>query len=535
MIGSRCVLLLEPLRPLFLGVIVFFLFACVPATAQIPPQQDPLAQMQARAAGAQTCAVDRLSCEENAAKVIAAVMGPSPLAESLRKLTDEIGGRVPGTEANRRGVAWAVDAFRQAGADKVWTEKFTMPASWSEGATRLEVKSAAPFAARAVSITWAPATPVGGMEAPVVDIGDGSEAAFARAGRHTRGALLLVHSGVLRTWADLFTEYANAPPIIERALKAGAAAILWTSTREQGLLYRHQNSFDGTIDRIPQALVAREDALKIARAIASQSAAGQPLRATLELPNRIGGPFEVENVFAEIRGSDKAAEIVMLGAHLDSWELGTGALDNGCNSALVVEAARAIRASGVKTRRTLRFALWNGEEQGLLGSWAYARAHRAELDHHVAYVNFDGGIGRVTGYSLGGRPEIEDAVREVLRPIEVWGMNRHTLDVSGGTDHIDFLLEGVPTLSANQNEGNYIVNYHASSDTFDKVDIRELKLHTAYAAVTLVGIANRDLPLGKRQSRAEVEALLRDTGFEKMMRDFGMWTQWSRGERGRLP
>jgi hypothetical protein len=466
-----------------------------------------------------------------AARLIAAVLGPSPLEENLRKLTDEVGGRVPGTEANRRGVAWAIEAFRQAGVDEVHTEKFTIPSSWSEGATRLEVLSPVPFQPRAVSIAWSPATPAGGVEAPVLDLHNGTEADFARAGAQARGALLLVHNPVLRTWADLFNEYAHAPPVIDRALKTGAAGILWMASREQGVLYRHQNSFSGEIDRIPQALMAREDALRISRFIA----AGKPVRARLVMPNRIGGPIEVENVVAEIRGGDKADEIVILGAHLDSWELGSGALDNGCNSALTVEVARAIRAAGVKPRRTVRFVLWNGEEQGLLGSWAYVHAHRAELDRVVAYVNFDGGIGHVTGYSLGGRKEMLDPVGDVLKPVASWGMNEHTLDASGGTDHVDFLLEGVPTLSANQVEGNYLSNYHATSDTMDKVDIRELKLHAAYAAVTVVGIANRDARLAPRQTRAEIEAMLKETGFEKYMKDFGMWEDWVSGRRGRQP
>jgi hypothetical protein len=466
-----------------------------------------------------------------AARLIAAVLGPSPLEENLRKLTDEVGGRVPGTEGNRRGVAWAVEAFRQAGVDEVHTEKFTMPTSWSEGATRLDVLSPVAFQPRVVSIAWSPATPAGGIESPLLDLRDGTEDDFARAGAQARGALLLVHNPVLRTWADLFNEYAHAPPVIDRALKAGAAGILWTASREQGVLYRHQNSFDGQVDRIPQALVAREDALRIARFIA----AGKAVRARLVMPNRIGGPIEVENVVAEIRGGDKADEIVMLGAHLDSWELASGALDNGCNSALTVEAARAIRAAGIKPRRTLRFILWNGEEQGLLGSWAYARAHRAELDRVVAYVNFDGGIGHVTGYSLGGRKELLGPISEVLAPVASWGMNEHTLDASGGTDHVDFMLEGVPTLSANQKEGNYLPNYHATSDTMDKVDIRELKLHTAYAAVTVVGIAGREARLASRQTRAEIEAMLKETGFEKYLKDFGMWEDWVAGRRGRQP
>lgn len=464
-----------------------------------------------------------------AQRLIGAVMGPSPIEEDLRILTDEVGGRMTGSEANRLGVRWAVDAFRRAGVDTVATEPFSMPARWAEGNTRLEVLAPVSFEVRTVSLGWSPPTPDGGIEAAVVDVGDGGEADFETAGKSARGALLLVHSRVLHTWMDLFEEYFRAGPIIARAREAGAAGILWTSSREHDLLYRHQNAFDGRPDVIPQALVAREDALRMARFLA----AGRAVRARLTMPNQVGGPFDAENVLAEILGGERPEEVVMIGAHLDSWELGSGALDNGANCALVVEVARAVRAAGIRPRRTLRFALWNGEEQGLLGSWAYARDHRDELDDLVAYVNFDSGTGHVTGYSLGGRADIEAAVREVLAPLDSWGMDAHTLDASTGTDHMDFLLEGVPTLLANQAEANYMVNYHASSDTFDKVDLFALKRHAAYAAVTVVGIANRQDRLGPRQSREAIEALLEETGLDVQMKAFGMWEDWEAGRRGR--
>jgi len=115
-------------------------------------------------------------------------------------------------------------------------------------------------------------------------------------------------------------------------------------------------------------------------------------------------------------------------------------------------------------------------------------------------INFDSGIGRVTGYSLGGRRDAEAGVREVLKPLESWGVNNHTYDASFGSDNLDFLLEGVPTLDATMEEANYLPNYHAASDTLDKVDIRELKLHTVIAALTAWGIADRPEPLGKRLS-----------------------------------
>jgi Zn-dependent M28 family amino/carboxypeptidase len=237
----------------------------------------------------------------------------------------------------------------------------------------------------------------------------------------------------------------------------------------------------------------------------------------------------------EIRGYEKPDEVVILGAHLDSWELGTGALDNGCNAALVIEAARAIKATGLLPRRTIRFVLFSGEEQGTIGSYEYTRAHRAELDKIRAMITFDAGSGRMTGYSLGGRRDIAAGVREVLKPLESWGANDHTVDASFGTDNFDFLLEGVPNLVANQELSNYLVNYHAASDTLDKVDIRELKLNTVLAALTAWGIADRTEPLGKRLTRAELDVLVKETGLDRQMKLLGYWDAWQSGERGRKP
>src|SRR5438046_7045043 len=222
--------------------------------------------------------------------------------------------------------------------------------------------------------------------------------------------------------------------------------------RERLLLYRHTNSLVGQIDKITQAVGAREDAMRLARAVAAHP--GQ-VRARFSMPNKVGGPTEQENIVGEIRGREKPDEVVILAAHLDSWELGTGALDNGCNAALVTEAARAIKATGLLPRRTIRFVLFSGEEQGTVGSFEYVKAHRAELDKIRAMITFDAGIGRLTGYSLGGRRDTEAGVREVLKPLESWGANNPTYDASFGTDNFDFLLEGVPTLGAKQEHANY--------------------------------------------------------------------------------
>jgi Zn-dependent M28 family amino/carboxypeptidase len=186
-------------------------------------------------------------------------------------------------------------------------------------------------------------------------------------------------------------------------------------------------------------------------------------------------------------------------------------------------------------RRTIRFALFSGEEQGMYGSWQYALAHRAELDKIRGVVVFDSGVGRVTGYSLTGRGDIEAGVREILKPLDSWDIGHHTLDGDIGTDNWDFFLEGVPTLVAEQEEANYLPNYHAASDTFDKVDIRELKLNSALAAVTAWGIADRAEPLGKRLSRTEMAQLLKETHLDDKMKDMGYWEPWQNGTRGRKP
>ena len=519
-------------RSFFVTSLLLYFLSVPNSSAQIPAVKTDSLHPGSAAQGAPGCsATEASSCAQAAAKITPIVMGESPLEENLRRLTDGIGGRVTGSPEMAKAVEWGVAGFRAAGVD-VHTEKYTLPVAWSEGETRLEVIGAERFPVSLVSLGLSPATPAGGIEGVLVNIGNGTEADFARAGSAVKGAILIVHTEVSYTWVDLFNEYKTPPAIIERGVKAGAAAILWTGERERKLLYRHTNSTDGRLERIPQAVVAREDGLRLERA--AMASPGK-VRLRLTMPNKIGGPVEQQNVVAEIRGYEKPDEIVVLGAHLDSWELGTGALDNGCNAALVVEAARAIKASGLLPRRTIRFILFSGEEEGLFGSWQYVKEHRAELDRYRAVVIFDSGIGRVTGYSLGGRHDIEPAVREILKPFAGWDVDNHTYDADWGTDHFDFLLEGVPNLVANQEVANYLANYHGASDTFEKVDIRELKLNTVLAAVTVWGIADRAEPIGPRYSRTQIETMMKETGLDQEMKTLGMWTDWESGARGRKP
>jgi Zn-dependent M28 family amino/carboxypeptidase len=460
-------------------------------------------------------------------RVIAESQKPSALETNLQQLTDQIGGRVPGTPAMAKAVEWGVAAFKDAGADSVHTENFSIQASWVEGATKMTVVAREPFTLRTVSIAWAPAlTPR--SHVPVVDVGQGTEQDFAKAGNVT-GAILLVHSEEMHTWDDLFAEYLKAPTVIDRAVKGNALAIAFQSTRPHDLLYRHTNTSDGEIDRLPMVLVAREDAARVARLLAS----GQKLYADLSIPNTIGGPITAANVVAELRGSEKPDEFVILGAHLDSWDLGTGALDNGCNAALVVDVLRAIKASGVRPRRTIRFILFSGEEEGMVGSHSYTVAHRPELDKVAGVVVFDSGIGRVTGFSLGGRRDVVNSVTPLVAPLKSLDASTLTTDADWGTDNFDFLLEGVPTFVANQEEANYLLNYHAMSDTFDKVDLAELRKHVVEASALTIGLANAPAPPGQRLHHAQIEQTLRETHLEDQLKIFGMWGDWESGKRGR--
>jgi carboxypeptidase Q len=480
------------------------------------------------------------SDSDYAARIIQAALQSSPIQSNLRQLTDEIGGRIPGTPAMQRAIDWGVHMFKAAGADSVHTEQFTIPHSWAEGATEMTVSATGTafdpkltqipkvdFRVRCVSIAWAPAlAPV--RHVPVVGVGNGSVEEFKKAG-DISGKIVLVHSVVQKTWDDLFAEYTNAPPVINAAVSGKARAVAFIATREHDILYRHTNSFAGEIDRLPQVLLAREDGERIGRLLAS----GHPVWADLSIPNQIGGPIKTANVIAEIKGSEKPDEFVILGAHLDSWELGTGALDNGCNAALVVDALRAIKASGLKPRRSIRFILFSGEEEGLLGSRAYSTAHRPELDKAAGVIIYDSGTGKTTGFSTGGRKDVLDAAKSIIAPLRQFGLTELKTDMEWGTDHFDFMLEGVPTFVADQEEANYLVNYHAVSDTYDKVDFVQLKKDVAEAAEFSFALANLPEKIGPRFTRSQIEESMRETHSDEMFKAFGLWDAWESGNLGR--
>ena len=232
---------------------VVALLGVLPAWGQIPPEKRaPLQPPQ----GGNTCSVQK-SCADLAPSMIVSAEGPSPLAENLRHLTDEIGGRMTGSAAADKAAGWAVEAFSHAGVDDVHTEKFTVATGWSEGNTTVTVLAPMAFPVRLVSVGWSPPTVEGGLTADVLDVGVGDDAGFTKAGAAVKGAIVLVHQDVLVSWEDLMSEYSRQPGVIDRALGAGAAAIFWMSTRNGLLLYRHNDSDDGTLEKMHHALYVK--------------------------------------------------------------------------------------------------------------------------------------------------------------------------------------------------------------------------------------------------------------------------------------
>jgi hypothetical protein len=463
---------------------------------------------------------------DDAERLVAALMGSTPLAEDLRSLTDEVGGRPTGSPANERAIEWGLARFRGMGVD-VRREVFPMPARWLERSARATVRGPVTFSPAVAAMPFSTAT--NGTTAPLLDAGRGSEAEFERLGQAARGAFLLVETEELLDLDGLFREYAVAAAVEKRAATAGAAGVVYMGSRPRNLLYRHSAARGPKNDRL-LLIMEREAAQRAARLLR----AGQRLELAVAIDAERGGGYESANVVGELKGTDKADEIVVLGAHLDSWDLGTGALDNGCNVALVVDVARQVKTLGLRPRRTLRFVLWNGEEQGLIGSLGYVKRHGAELDRHVATVTLDIGSGRVTGFFTGGRSELDPVLARVLKPVDGLGPFVHPSEPIVGTDNYDFMIEGVANLVANQDGANYGPNYHARSDTFDKVDQRQLRLNAAVAAAVVWGLADGDVTW-RRQTAAEVEALVNGTSLKEQMISFDLWDSWVDGTRRRQP
>lgn len=286
-------------------------------------------------------------------------------------------------------------------------------------------------------------------------------------------------------------------------------------------LKRQRKRTDDEAPAVAWALAAFRDAGVDAHAEKYLVAAKQP------------GDVVAEIVVAEIRGREKPDEWDLLGADLEPSDTRSNGVDEACNAILVVEAARDIQLTGVHPRKSIRFVLFGGESQGMTGPWAYLKGHRNELDRTSGAILFEGSANRVNGFVLSGRRDIELGIREAVKPIESMDISHFSFDSPFDTSSIDFLLEGIPTVIAAGARGNDVEADGNGSKSLDKVNIEQLKRNTAIAAVTAFGVAERAEPLGPRQSRAEIESLLKASGLDNQMKIAEIWPLWESGRRGR--
>src|SRR5437588_936909 len=308
--------------------------------------------------------------------------------------------------------------MKRLGLASVRREPYRMAASWERGPASAALVSGGSNRALAVaSYTWTPGTQ-GTVEGEVVDVGAGRPGDVRRVTAQVKGRVALV----VPEGADLDSVIYNfyrAPGLVRELKDAGALAVLIAADKPHAILYTAPVEFSATgrLAALPTVSLAHED-VELLRRLLRQ---GQTPRVRLDVRNKIGGAFEATNVVGEIRGRELPDELVVVGAHLDSNDLGPGALDNGAGSAAVLETARAIRALALQPRRTIRFVLFTGEEEGMVGSIAYVERHRAEMDKTVAALVMDIGAGRPQGWVPVGRTDLDAEIRELARPLSQFG------------------------------------------------------------------------------------------------------------------
>jgi Zn-dependent M28 family amino/carboxypeptidase len=308
---------------------------------------------------------------------------------------------------------------------------------------------------------------------------------------------------------DKDTKTKNGKYLLGRALdpiaQAGALAVLNVQTSLSNVHAAHAAFFyKDLVGPLPMLDVGLEDGVLLKRL-----AGKGPVVVEAVSPSAVTGPTQVPNVVAEIRGREKPDEWVIVGAHLDAWDFATGAQDNGTGVAEVLDAARAIKALGAAPRRSIRFALWGGEEQGLYGSRAYAATHAAELDRAILALNTDYGGGAPNGWHTLGRGDVKTALKPLGPTLE--GLGGSGLDERNdcGSDHCTFMLAGVPSLELDVDGSKYDEIHHLPSDTLDKVNASNVARAAAVVAVTAWLVADAPSRPAARLSHAQVAEIIK--------------------------
>ena len=412
----------------------------------------------------------------------------------LAWLTDRIGPRLSGSEALERAVAWCAAEMKRDGLDRVWTEKVMVP-HWVRGEASGRILAPAEHPLAILALGMSDPTPPGGVTAEVVEVSSLDE--VQALGERAKGKIVLFNKRIYANGGEdrgygsaVGLRYSGAP----EAAKVGAVAMLIRSLATADLRLPHTGSMgyrDG-IPRIPAAAISPEDAELIHRFLV----AGERVTVTFTQTCRTLPDAESANVLGEIRGTEKPEEVVVIGGHLDSWDVGTGAHDDGAGCAMSMEALRLVRSLGLKPKRTMRAVLFTNEENGLRGGKNYAEVHAGELAGHVAAIESDSGGGRPLGFGISGGPGALEIVRRLAAPLAAFAAD-DVREGGGGADISPMGPSGVPLLGLRQDTTHYFDVHHTMADTLDKIDPHDLAMNATALAVMAWQLAQLDPPLAR--------------------------------------
>jgi len=414
--------------------------------------------------------------------ISAAVADKSAAWNTLARFTDYSGNRLSGSAALERGIDWLVAEMKKDGLDNVHTEPAMVP-HWvrgKESATLMQPRVAnLPMLGLGGSI----ATPKGGITAPVMVVGSFDELT-ARAAE-AKGKIVLFDVPFTNYGATVAYRSGGA----SAAAKVGALAALVRSVTPYSMRTPHTGgmNYDTTIAKIPTAAITVEDAMMIHRMVTR----GDPVVVKLEMEAQMLPDVMSRNVMGEIRGSEKPDEIIAFGGHIDSWDVGQGAMDDGGGVIVAWEALKLMKKLGLKPKRTIRVVGWTNEENGSRGGRAYAEAHKNEVANHVLMIESDGGVFQPTQLGFSG----SESGRAIMQQIAalVKSVGPVAIGASGGGADIGPMMQlGVPGVGFEVDGSRYFWFHHTDADTVDKLDPAEMQRCVAIMAV-LAYIA-ADLP-----------------------------------------
>jgi Zn-dependent M28 family amino/carboxypeptidase len=410
-----------------------------------------------------------------------ATLATSQAYDTVRSLTDEAGPRLAGSAGGAIAVAWGVRTLEAAGLAHVHTEPVTAP-RWERGAEHGELVAPRREPLALAALGGSVGTPPEGLEADVVEM-TSLEAIDRADPAAIKGKIVFYYVKMERTRDG--SGYGRAVGVrgagAIRAAKLGAVGVVIRSIGTDDSRFPHTGAmrYADDVAKIPAAALATPDADMLHRLLAT----GKPARLRMSLGAQTLPDAEAANVVGDVEGSGAPGEIVLLGAHLDSWDLGRGALDDGAGCAIVIEAGRQLARLARKPRRTVRVVLFANEENGLAGARAYGKAHEAELGRHALAMEADLGAGRVYEARFLGGPGAVPTFRPVAASVEALGVTFSPGEAEGGADLIPLVAAGVPVMDLRQDASAYFDVHHTANDTLERVKKDDLdQVAAAYAA-----------------------------------------------------